>query len=447
MMAFGKAQLLAAFALALAVFAGTTHSVDFKDFGTLFKTNQSNSCIMGTANPNDWIGLAWLALLVGVFFAAGTMALGGVFSGPKYNEFVKGTLWGLVETAALLSVFTLSFAGLWDFGSKNIDTARAYSSVIRNTLAFDFGMVMVGTTIFSFMSRQAPQPKLPGLRAWGVSFQLAPMFRPIFDGLGLLVQMLAGALSAWTGNEFLLCFIKTDMLTLILPVGFFLRAFGLRGGGNALFGMAIALFFIYPFMMIAIGQMVSDYYVNTQVAADPSHLWPACLAGKPICCAPSNAVPTGMNVPFLPNGPNWRNTISERISQQDVINGNVILSIDGTVTSGSFCVFNTGLARTYGEFLPVIQALGPLTLPAAGLTVAGANALFLKHMNLSWIMISMLPVMLIFLFSSIYEVIFFVFVVSLLLPILVLFVCLTAAKEITKALGTEIDLSSLEKLI
>jgi len=55
--------------------------------------------------------------------------------------------------------------------------------------------------------------------------------------------------------------------------------------------------------------------------------------------------------------------------------------------------------------------------------------------------------MLIFLFSSIYEVIFFVFVVSLLLPILVLFVCITAAKEITKALGTEIDLSSLEKLI
>ncbi|MEM4634181.1 MAG: hypothetical protein QW275_03440 [Candidatus Anstonellaceae archaeon] len=448
-MKIGKTNLVAAAILSLAVFVGITNAIDFADFGNFFKTNQANSCIQGTGNPNAWISLAWLSLAITVFFIAGTMALSGAFSLSKYTEYVKGGLWGIVETAGLLSIFTLAFIGLWEYGVRNIDTARAYSSVIRNTIAFDFGMVMVGTTVFSFMSRQAPQIRLPFAREWGLSFQLSPMFRPIFDGLGVMVQLLSGAIAAWTANEFLLCFIKTDMLTLLLPLGFLLRAFGIRSGGNALLGIGLSLFFIYPFMIIAIGQMVSDYYVNDFVASDPSHIWPACLSGKPMCCAPMDAFPSSWDEPFIPNGPNWRTDLTHRISQSDIINSNLILSIDGAVIGGTVCVFNTGLARTYGEFLKFIKTLGPLTLPAAATSVAIGNILFafFKHLNLPWIMMTLMPTMLIFLFSSMYDVIFFVFVVSVLLPILVLFVTLTSAKEITKALGTEIDLSALEKLI
>ena len=42
---------------------------------------------------------------------------------------------------------------------------------------------------------------------------------------------------------------------------------------------------------------------------------------------------------------------------------------------------------------------------------------------------------------------YFVFVVTIIAPIFMIFVTLTLAKEIAKVLGTEIDLSSLEKLI
>ncbi|MCX8198182.1 MAG: hypothetical protein N3F07_03255 [Candidatus Micrarchaeota archaeon] len=446
-MAPGKAKFLAAFFLSLFAFMATTNAIDFAELGKLFKTNQANSCIQTSSSPMHWIALSWLTLMMGVFFMSAAMILSGAFSIQKYSDYIKGGLWGIFETAGLLSIFTLAFAGLWEYGIRNIDTARAYSSVIRNTLSFDFGMVIVGTTIFSFMSRQSPQIRIPGFQAFGLSFQLSPMFRPIFDGLGMMVQLLAGAVAAWTANEFLLCFIKTDMLILLMPLGFFLRAFGIKAGGNALLGMALSLFFIYPFMIIAVGQMVSDYYVNEMLAASTPHIWPACLSGKPICCAPTDAVPSSWDEPFLPNGNNWRSDLSHRISQERVILGNVILSLHGVFQGGSICVFNTGLARTYGTFLSVVQSWGLPTFAGLAGGVAGLNFLFAKYVGLSWITVVLLPVMAVFMFSSMYEIVFFVFVVSILLPILILFVCLTAAKEITKALGTEIDLSALEKLI
>ena len=78
---------------------------------------------------------------------------------------------------------------------------------------------------------------------------------------------------------------------------------------------------------------------------------------------------------------------------------------------------------------------------------AGALATVLDFFNVSFLFVTIIPFAMAFAVSTVYEALFFVFIVSLVLPIFAIFITLTMAKEIAGALGTQIDLSSLEKII
>ena len=102
---------------------------------------------------------------------------------------------------------------------------------------------------------------------------------------------------------------------------------------------------------------------------------------------------------------------------------------------------------------PVIDFL--LQLPAlsfflgAGLAGLGANMIFmiLKFTNISWMFgVFALPMSALVLFFT-YEMVYFVLVISVVMAVFIIFITLTFAKEVAKVLGTEIDLSALEKLI
>ncbi|MCX8175193.1 MAG: hypothetical protein N3E51_03240 [Candidatus Micrarchaeota archaeon] len=445
---------VAAFLIFLIMIAGMLNSFDFADIGTMFGSSAPVECVGGT--PNSWMPLAWIALILSILIVSVGYIVSGLFGSAKLNEWLRGTLWGVAETAAILSVLTLSFAGLEDFGVKNIDTARAYSTLIRNTVVFDFALMVFSNMIISFVAHQKPNIKLAGFKAFATSFQIAPMFRPIFDGLGAIMQLIAAAVAEWFAHEFLLCFIKNTMLPLFLPLGIFLRAFGpqAKAGANALIGLAISLYFVYPFMMVQFGEMITNYFENELAIANPPHIWATCVGDKPMCCVGINPQPEDENEPFIANGKRgydpWPASKPYRLSQEKVLQGDIVISIDGqlpVVGSGVFCIYNTVLSKAVGGVFEKLSGMGAFG-GVAGVAI-GTVALnkILQKFNISWLAAFLLPPILTLLLYGIYEVIFFLFIVSLVIPIFIIFITITLAKEVAKALGTEIDLSALEKII
>ena len=451
----------------LVLMLGSAGALDLPAIGSMFGKAESPQCDLPAADLG-WIALSFAAILLGVALTAFGWAISGVAgTTQKYMDYLRARLWDLVETAALLSIFSLAFAGLYDFGYKNIDTARTYSAIVRNTAALDFSLVLGASMLVTFIARQNPQLRLPELHAFTLSIQLYPAFRPLFDGLGIMVQLISVALLEWFAHEFMLCLIKVNMLTLLLPAGFFLRAFGLKNGGNALIGVALALYFVYPYLMVQLGEMITQHVVNdidTSTTSTGSwigkHIFAACNNDKPICCiAPYGLsvlpLPDSLNEPFIPNGekwndPNWAIAQQDRVSQKSILTGDIDISFTGVYPSGAgpkyFCMYNTRLARSYGIFANFMVSSGVYSLFApVGLQVIVGR--WLTAMNVNWLLLFLIPAVTAFITTSMYETIFVLFVVSIVMPIFMIFITLTLAKEIAKVLGTEIDLSALEKII
>lgn len=446
MMKLRKSSVIVGFALALFVLlAGLSNS--FLGLETMFNNIGGNQCAANSTNLG-WISLSFIALVLAIMVTALGWVLSGGFAAQRYNDFLRERLWLFVEGMGVLAVFSLAFAGLQEYGTANIDTARTYATVIRNTAMFDFSAVMVANTFFSFFATINPTFRPSGAKlGFSFSFQLGPMFRPVFDLLGMLIQLMTASIAEWFAHQFILCFIKDNMLTILFPAGIFLRALGVRAGGNALMGVALSLYFVYPYMMVQAGQIITGH-VEAELEGNQHVL--NCLANEAICCLPSGT-PSTLGEPYIPNGPNWRTDLSDRVSQEKVLNGGFYINFAPTpgTSFGGACFYNTAVGRV------VKQAIGGMTLGGLGGLAAGtlagkglqATSQVAKNLNLSFVSIFLLLPAIGLTLAFFYDTVYFMFVVSIVLPIFMIFISLTFAKEIAKVLGTEIDLSALEKLI
>ena len=127
-------------------------------------------------------------------------------------------------------------------------------------------------------------------------------------------------------------------------------------------------------------------------------------------------------------------------------NGDFHMQIEDAGAGGNFCMYNTFLANAYrGFFMDRIMQMDAWTF--AGGAGAIGTAVLLKYMNISWLSTLLLVPLASFTIFAIIEMVFFVLIMTILVPLFIVFITLTIAKEIAKVLGTEIDLSSLEKLI
>ena len=396
----------------------------------------------------EWAALSLIALMIGVMWAIIGQVLTGTFSGQKYNEFVKGMLWGGVETAALLGLLTALFVPIWAYSMERLDTAHAYAVLAKNTVSFDFGLMLGANFIAGFITNMNPQFKIPGPAYMTVSLQIAPMFKPVLDILGVTMQLITTAVAMWAAQEFLLCFIKAHMLVILLPAGFFLRGFGLKAGGNALIGIALSLFFIYPHMIIMMGETVSGQLqddINADIKIDPNgrpaHVLGLTCTDKPICCV-FDSTYAGPPDYSIPNGDS-----GQKLSVTAITQGAFNMRYSSTGSGPNFCMYNTILANVYrATFMDSIMKEAGIWTFAGGGAAIGTAAL-LKYMNVSWMSTALMVPFVLFSIYAIMEMVYFVFIMTIIVPIFILFVTLTLAKEIAKVLGTEIDLSSLEKLI
>ena|GEM_PF-916024 len=448
-----RLPIAAAALLTLLLLAGTLYP-------SIFDTIINPSSALATCSsalPNDlayerlleWSALSLIAIMVAVIWAIVGQILTGAFSGQKYNEFIKGMLWGAVETAALLGLLTALFLPIWSYSMEKLDTAHAYAVLAKNTVSFDFGLMLGANFIAGFITNMNPQFKIPGPAYMTVSLQIAPMFKPILDILGVTMQLITTAVAMWAAQEFLLCFIQTHMLVILLPAGFFLRGFGLKAGGNALIGIALSLFIIYPHMIIMTGETVSgqlqddilaDQKVNPTNAA--KHLLDSSTCtSKPICCVFDASYAGTPGDSFIPNGDS-----GQLLSTDKIIHGAFNMRYTDTGGGVNFCMYNTILANAYrATFMDKI--LNTQIWTFAGGAIAIGTAALLKYMNVSWMSTTLMVPFLLFSIYAIMEMVYFVFIMTIIVPIFILFVTLTLAKEIGKVLGTEIDLSALEKLI
>lgn len=427
---------IALVAIALAMFASMPCG---NYFGfDVFGTNPPNVVTCDQpANGLFWLELTIIALALSVALVSAAWILNGVFGGPKYNEFLKERLWSMLETAVIMGIFIAMLVSLQQYGNDNLDTARAYTKIIRNSAVEDFGKTIAGTALFSFVSNANPKIHLfKGHFGSYIDFQLAPMFKPIFDMMGLIIQLQTTVVLQWFAHDYLLCFAKNYLLTLLLPVGLFLRGMGIKAAGNAMMGVAIALYFVYPFMIVQIGEIVTKHYENEisalTIAEGNIHL-SLCFSSKPICCM--GGTPDPVNDTLV------------------IPNGNGFISVKKVLTNPLLgCSYSTTNVRIWESAGGVVASSAAFMLMKAMMSGSGTSSSSTGLSTASGFMnilmlLALFPPMVMLMLSFIYGLAYFFFIVSMVLPIFAIFITLTLAKEITKALGTEIDLSALEKLI
>ena len=366
----------------------------------------------GTFLPPDqsWLPLSMVALAISFLLAALGYVLSGAL-GPRLAAWSKQNVYASAKSA-LIVIFI--FAGFnitncqgaggaspngYCVGFVQLQHAINFAGTVRTTMSYEFATMTAITASLSTLLNITPYFRPAGII--GISFSLSPAFRPLFDALGLMLSLLSVAVGEWFVQIWLLAFIKTRMLSIFVPIGLFLRAFGLQRGGDALIAIAIGFFFVYPFMLnvsaIAIQNYLQSEFSGTSSvveASDGSHY----------------------------------SSFDECIDHTSAS------------TSAAVCFFklSTAGALGYVKSLVVDQfGIGP------SLLLAGLVQLFTGALPAA-IGVSF---MIFYMMALIKASLFYILVVSLIVPLFILFITLTLIKEIALFLGTHMDFSAFEKLI
>ncbi len=329
---------------------------------------EASGVTSGTCDPDsDLISLlvpTMLALIVVSFGVAIFYMAGKFLDSPPLVAIARGEILELVHTAFIVVFFFafILFAGSIVLGDPDgvFDKAMDYSAIMIHKITKDMFWLSVLNTLLHMLYAA---PLRLGVLYHAIRFNLGGLLKPFVDGVGTMASLLSFALGEWIANINILCFIKKFVPTILLPIGVLFRSFPqTRGGGNALIGLSVALFIVYPLML----------YVNYE--AYQFHF----------------------------------GTIESRSNVQEITS---VFTLTSGI--GGFLVGFIWLRSITGMLLGLPFLLGLVT------TVVDVYA----------------------------DVLYTVFVLSIFLPLLNIFVTLTVARELAKYFGTEINISSFVKLI
>ncbi len=336
----------------------------------------SVSCGQATT-PFEWLPLASIGIMISITVGGLAYMLSQFISSPKMAAWSKSELYQAAATAAMVMLFFGSFTVLAEAashaasyamsdtalaGKSSIDLAFDYSNSMRNLIIKEFVGLTGFNLVLSLIGSLSISIRPMGM---GISFQLTPIFKPLMDGTGILINLVMTAIGEWWAHNLLLCFIQQRMLTMFLPLGILARCFTpTRAAGGALIAIALGLYFVYPLML----------NLNYVVMLDSGGLGPDMLAALESLVA-------------------------------------------ALVAGGTFTTVGAVLALS-------MSWLSTLT---ATLLVAGV----------------LVPVLV----TLMKFVVHTVLIGSMLLPIFNIFVTLTIIKELAKFLGSDVNLSSLTKLV
>ncbi|MFH1306778.1 MAG: hypothetical protein ABIH83_03965 [Candidatus Micrarchaeota archaeon] len=402
----GNKLLFAGIALILILFAGMGHADIFgwliPDIAMPEFWQADNQGIV--VEPDyGWIVTSLLGMLCFAMF--GTVGyMMGEFLGAKVKAWCKQLLMNVVKCAIVLVIVSGAFVfvneapdSLVGVGFFQIDNAINFAETVRNTIIYEFITLTTITAILSSIGNITPYLRPAGMI--GISFSLAPAFRPIFDSLGIMLSSLAVAIGAWYLQIWVLVFTQTKLFGIFVPIGLFLRSFGMDRPGNALLAIAIGFYFVFPFVL------------NLNAIALENYLAAQYMGGE--------IYQTGDNQLY---GRGEYGACMDHTNAQ----GQSIACFFRLALVGPLRYITTYITDFGYEGLVLFGLLQLLTGSLASSLVFGFLAVFMS----------------VLLATTVY----YVLIVSILMPLFNMFITLTVIKELTKFLGTEIDLSAFEKI-
>lgn len=232
----------------------------------------------------QWMPLAFLALLISIFIIGGAYMLSMGFELHRAHIWAKNELYQTFGTAVIVIILaagiplaegvgkSISYmdkpynpsdhSTFDNDGNTSIEMALGYSRTVANLMLVNFaGLTLVNGVVTLFGS--LPISMAPGGIA-GATFSLEPIVRPVLHFIGIMVTLMVTVMGEWQAHWFVLCFISQRMLSLFLPLGILLRAFPVtRWAGGFLIALALGFYFIYPLMInineaIGIPSVVKD---------------------------------------------------------------------------------------------------------------------------------------------------------------------------------------------
>jgi hypothetical protein len=357
-----------------------------------------------------WIVLSFLSLLVLSLFAAIGYMLGGFF-GDRVRAYSKNLFFNVINTAIIILIITTIFlfydvgkySGVYLISYSSIDTTIAYAKTVRNILMYKFIEVSAITAVLSFFGNMAPYFRPAGII--GFSFSIAPAFRPIFDIAGILISAISSAAGVWYGQIWFLVFIKTKLFALFMPIGIFLRATKFENIGNALIAASIGFYFIYPLILNLCFDMFYNYLSIT--------------LGKDYAIVSSD----GKSFSKI------NECISYKIQQQrlgneiecDIQGYSLAYELWDPIKRVFLDIWNNPLE----DIIMII-----LTMILSGSAIAAP----------------IIVVLIGFLLVVVRVAIEYVVILTMILPVITIFITFLSIDEISKFLGTEIDLSAFDKI-
>ncbi|MCL6089354.1 MAG: hypothetical protein M1530_04310 [Candidatus Marsarchaeota archaeon] len=357
----------------------------------------------------SWFRLSLIVLLLNAFMGAAGYVLAGML-GPKVAAWAKQVLYGTAKSALIVlfifAGFTVttcqgaggsSTSGAVCVGFLQMQRAISFTQTVRNTISLEFGTMTAATAALSTVLNITPYFRPAGII--GISFSLSPAFRPLFDALGILLSLLSVATGEWFVQTWLLLFIQSRMLSILLPMGLFLRAYGFPRPGDALIAIAVGFFFVYPFML-----NVSSYAIESYLQAE---------------FGPGPLVQSS-------NG-GFYSSFSECVSASSAQGQSVV------------CYFKLASKGVWEQVKGLVGNISP----GAGLMLFGFTQLLTGSLPSA----AVVALLILYTLAMLKVSIFYILVVSIIIPLFILLVVLTFIKELAGFLGTQMDFSAFERLI
>ena len=345
-------------------------------------------CGVADEDLSTWIFTPMFIALIVVIFAITIMyMLSTLFTAPALEAFSRQEAYEVMLTVAIAITF-FSVAGLVD--SVVLGTSGEAGLFDRGmeyskviALKLTGDIVYVGVMNTGLYMYSSTTFRFGGPLHQAVRFNIGPILKPLVDLFGVAANLLALSLGTWLANINLLCFIKRVAMPIFLPLGLFMRAVPQLRGGGNALIAFAFAFFIIYPLMLSINFDIYNFKYGAY-------------------------------------------THESFTVDHD----------DDPSTPGITRYYSSPLRNMLNNFMLDSGLIG-MGIMLAGVVLLGGGALG----TLWFFFITFGSI------AMIYDLVFTVFILSIFLPLLNIFVTLTFAREIAKFLGTEINITAFTKLI
>ncbi|OIO20907.1 hypothetical protein AUJ17_04310 [Candidatus Micrarchaeota archaeon CG1_02_47_40] len=211
-----------------------------------------------------------LALAIGAFIAGIAWMFGEFFSSPQLKAWVKGELYELGGSAlmvALVAVLLVLFAAISQTLAGNEDfysQPKLFLNIVKTKGIHNYVSLNMYEMLIGFFSTMRISLFLPMTPVNRLSLSLAPAIgtQMVSEANILITDFMGVAIGITAVQLLVLEFFEKTMLKLFLPIGILLRCFFLtRRLGTSLVVFALVAYFVFPASVM----VMKEVWYNTQV--------------------------------------------------------------------------------------------------------------------------------------------------------------------------------------